>query len=105
MLLGGVWRERVLDAEVTGDQVVADDEASESCLHCDINELVREYIDAQESVDIGELTARMAESLADLILLASESEQGKLLAATIAQLGQAFLGKSEEASDGQDRPH
>jgi hypothetical protein len=41
-----------------------------------------------------ELAARMAESLVELILLAAEEEQVKLLAATIAHLGNAFLEKS-----------
>jgi hypothetical protein len=36
----------------------------------------------------------MAESLVELILLAPEEEQGKLLAATIAHLGNAFPEKS-----------
>jgi hypothetical protein len=36
----------------------------------------------------------MAESLVELILFAPEEEQGKLLAATIAHLGNAFLEKS-----------
>ena len=40
------------------------------------------------------LAAKMAESLVELVLLAPEEEQAKLLAATIAQLGQAFLEKS-----------
>ena len=48
-----------------------DENSSESCLHCEINEVVREHIDAQETVDIADLAARMAESLVELILLAS----------------------------------
>ena len=71
-----------------------DERASESCLHCEINDLVQEYIDGRDNVDIAELAASMAESLVDLILLAPEEEQAKLLAATIAHLGQAFLEKS-----------
>jgi hypothetical protein len=67
-----------------------DERASESCLHCEINDLVQEYIEGQEKVDIVDLAARMAESLVELILLAPEEEQGKLLAATIAQLGNTF---------------
>jgi hypothetical protein len=63
-------------------------------LHCEINEVVREYIEGQENVDIVELAARMAESLVELILLAPEEEHGKLLAATVAHLGHAFLAKS-----------
>jgi hypothetical protein len=77
------------------EQIVPQDESSsESCLHCEINDLVQEYIERQERVDIVELVAKMAESLVDLVLLAPEEEQAKLLAATIAQLGQAFLEKS-----------
>jgi hypothetical protein len=41
-----------------------------------------------------ELAAKMAESLVELVLLAPEEEQAKLLAASIAHLGQAFLEKS-----------
>jgi hypothetical protein len=77
------------------EQIVPQDESSsESCLHCEINDLVQEYIERQERVDIVELVAKMAESLVELVLLAPEEEQAKLLAATIAQLGQAFLEKS-----------
>jgi hypothetical protein len=76
-------------------QIVPEDEgSSESCLHCEINDLVQEYIEGQEKVDIVDVAARMAESLVELILLAREEEQGKLLAATIAHLGNAFLEKS-----------
>jgi hypothetical protein len=38
--------------------------------------------------------ANIAESVVDLILLAPEEERAKLLAATTAQLGQAFLEKT-----------
>jgi hypothetical protein len=87
-------------------QIVPEDESSsESCLHCEINDVVREHIESQEKVDIADLAARMAESLVELILLAPEEEHGKLLAATIAHLGHAFLGKSGEIGDGQDTTH
>jgi hypothetical protein len=74
--------------------VPGDESSSESCLHCEINDLVQEYIEGEEKVDIVELAARVAESLVELILLAPEEEQGKLLAATIAHLGNTFLEKS-----------
>jgi hypothetical protein len=48
--------------------------------------VVREHIEGQEKVDIVDLAARMTESLVELILLAPEEEQGKLLAATILTL-------------------
>jgi hypothetical protein len=63
------------------DQIVPQDEStSEGCLHCEINDLVQEYIEGQEKVDIVELAAKMAESLVELVLLAPEEEQAKLLA-------------------------
>jgi hypothetical protein len=71
-----------------------DESPSESCLHCEINDVVQEYVEGKDNVDIAELAARMAESLVDLILLAPEDEQAKLLATAIAQLGHAFLEKS-----------
>jgi hypothetical protein len=63
------------------------------CLHCDINELVQTHID-RGGADLAELAARIAESLADLILLAPESEQSKLMADAIASFGHVFLEKS-----------
>jgi hypothetical protein len=63
------------------------------CLHCDINELVQNHID-RGGADVAELAAKIAESLADLILLAPENEQSKLMADAIASFGHAFLEKS-----------
>jgi hypothetical protein len=42
--------------------VVQGERSSESCLHCEINDLVEEHIEGQESVDIADLSARMAEA-------------------------------------------
>ena len=47
------------------------------CLHCDINELVQKHME-REGADLAELAARMTESLADLILLAPETDQSNL---------------------------
>jgi hypothetical protein len=63
------------------------------CLHCDINELVQKHLE-RDGADLAELAARMAESLADLILLAPEAEQSKLMADALANLGHAFLEKT-----------
>ena len=77
------------------DQIVPQDEsASESCLHCEINDLVQEHVDGQETVDVAQVAARIAESLVDLVLRAPEEQQAQLLAATITYLGQAFLEKT-----------
>jgi hypothetical protein len=87
-------------------EVVPEDEnSSENCLHCEINDVVREDIESQEKVDIADLAARMAESLVDLVMLAPEEEHGKLLAATIAHLGHAFLGKSGDIEGDSDTAH
>jgi hypothetical protein len=80
---------------VSKREVVPQDESpSESCLHCEINDLVQEHIEGQEKVDIVALAANMAESLVDVVLLAPEEEQATLLAVTIAHLGHVFLEKS-----------
>jgi hypothetical protein len=80
---------------VSKREVVPQDEnAVGSCLHCEINDLVQEHIEGQETVDIAEVAARMAESLVDLVLLAPEEQQAQLLAATITYIGQAFLENS-----------
>jgi hypothetical protein len=74
------------------------------CLHCDINELVKERL-ARGNEDLGELAAMMAESLAELILLAPEVEQSKLMADCLAHLGHAFLEKSELDPDDAGARH
>jgi hypothetical protein len=65
------------------------------CLHCDINDLVEKYLEKNEAVDITDLAARMAESLAELIVfVAPPEEQAMLLAHTIAHLGEMVIEKS-----------
>jgi hypothetical protein len=74
---------------VSKREVVPQDErAVESCLHCEINDVVQEHVEGHETVDIAEMAARMAESLVDLVLRAPEEQQAQLLAATIAYVGQ-----------------
>ena len=91
---------------VSKREVVPQDErASESCLHCEINDLVQEHVEGQERVDVVALAANIAESLVDLILLAPEEEKVKLLAATIAHLGYVFLEKSGAIEEGSETAH
>jgi hypothetical protein len=61
------------------------------CLHCDINELVRERIEGQESVDLPDMVARISESLAELIMLAPKDQWAGLIAEAIRHLGQTVL--------------
>jgi hypothetical protein len=63
------------------------------CLHCDINELVRERVERGDA-DLGELISMILESLAELILLAPETEQAKIMADAMVQFGHMFLEKS-----------
>jgi hypothetical protein len=70
------------------------------CLHCDINELVEKRLE-RESADLAEIAGRIAESLADLILLAPADEQAKLMADAIANLGHAYLEKSDAIEAGE----
>jgi len=90
---GGKGREGDL-ALVKGEIVPQDERSSESCLHCEINDLVQEYVEGQEGGDLTDLAARIAESLVDLVLLAPEEEQARLLSVSIAHLGHTFLEKS-----------
>jgi hypothetical protein len=73
------------------------------CLHCDINELVQKRVEEGDE-DIAKLAARMVESLADLILLAPENDQSKLMADALAHFGQAFLERGDE-SEGSEARH
>ena len=63
------------------------------CLHCDINELIREHVEGGTD-DLVEIASMMAESMADLVLLAPEEERANLLAHTVSALGQVVLEKS-----------
>ncbi len=63
------------------------------CLHCDINDLVREHVE-RGTIDLVEIASMMAESVADLVLLAPEEARANLLAHVISMVGQMVLEKS-----------
>jgi hypothetical protein len=79
----------------------------ESCLHCEINELVREHIDVagDDQINLPDLLAKMGESLVDLILLGPQDQWGDLLAAAIRDIGQAFLEKGGAIESSTDTAH
>ena len=87
-------------AEVKAPPPADDDE----CLHCAIVDMVEERI-AAGGADVGDLTALIAESLVDVILLVPESEQAKLLAHTVSALGDLFLQKSGVDGGGSGSTH
>ena len=70
--------------------------SEERCLHCDINEVVREHLEGagKDAINLPDLIAKMGESLVDLILLGPEDQWSNLLAAAIRDIGHAFLEKS-----------
>ena len=61
------------------------------CLHCDINELIRERIEGQENVDLADMVARVSESLAELIMLGPQDQWAVLLAEAIRHLGNTMI--------------
>jgi len=67
------------------------------CLHCDINDLVRERIEGKSDVGLSELVAKMSQSLAELIMLAPEDVWAALLAQAIRDLGDTILADNGEA--------
>ena len=74
------------------------------CLHCEINELVQQRMSGGDA-DFGEVAAMMAESLADLILLAPEDSQPALMAHALSVFGHMFLEKSGATEGGTNATH
>jgi hypothetical protein len=73
------------------------------CLHCEINEVIREHIDkTKEEVDLSELVARATESLVDLILLGPEEEWGNLLAEGTGNSGTSVPDVEAGLGDGRN---
>ena len=88
-----------------GDIRRSDDMSGESCLHCDINDVVREHIGraGDDPVYLPELIAMVGECLVDLIMLGPEEQWGNLLAEAMRQMGDVFLEKS--GATGGDTAH
>ena len=63
------------------------------CLHCDINDLVQKHVEGGTN-DLVEIASMMAESMADLVLLAPEEDRANLLAHVVSAVGQMVLEKS-----------
>jgi hypothetical protein len=74
------------------------------CLHCEINQLVQERFERGET-DLVEMASMIAESLADLILLAPESDRSNLMAHTLSAFGQIVLEKSGPLDGGSNATH
>jgi len=70
-------------------------ECADDCLHCAINELIGERLEGGTVVDVTDLTAKITESLADLIIASvEERDRANLIAHTLQHLGAYLLLKS-----------
>ena len=73
-------------------------------MHCAIIDMVEERIVAG-GADAATLASLVAESLVDLIMMVPEEEQAKLMAHTVATLGDLFLQKSGAEEGGSGSRH
>ena len=64
------------------------------CLHCDIHELLESQLQNREA-NLAEITGKVTEVLADLILMAPADEQSTLMADVLANLGGFLLEKKD----------
>ena len=71
------------------------------CIHCDIHDLLESHLQGNE-VNLAEVAAKVAEVLADLILLAPPDQRATLMADVLANLGQFVLEKGEGATPQSD---
>jgi hypothetical protein len=73
------------------------EEKESDCLHCDINDVVRNHIEQNTPANLPELVAKVGESLVDLILLGPKEEWANLLAEAVSHIGHVFLEKNGAA--------
>jgi hypothetical protein len=66
------------------------------CLHCEIHDMLESHLQG-EQVNLPEIVAKVTEVLADLILMASPSDQTALMADVLANLGGMVLEKIQES--------
>ena len=65
------------------------------CIHCDIHDLLVPEL-ASEEADLGQITAKVTEVLADLVLSAAPEDRTALLADVVANLGHLVIEKGEQ---------
>ena len=71
------------------------------CLHCEINQLVQERFESGDT-DLVEMASMLVESLADLVLLAPESDRSNLMAHALSTFGQIVLENGGAIDGGSD---
>jgi len=72
------------------------------CLHCDIHAMLESHLQG-EHADLSEIAARVAEVLADLILMAPPEDQTLLMSQVLSNLGSMVFEKSQEIDSGNPR--
>ena len=76
------------------------------CIHCDIHDLLEPEL-VRDGADLGAIAAKVAEVLADLVVMADPRDRAALLADVIANLGHMVLEKGEQpegAAGGEAKP-
>jgi hypothetical protein len=68
------------------------------CIHCQIHDLLESHLQNQE-INLADITFKVTEVLADLILMAPPEDQGMVIADILKNLGQFVLEKDGEAED------
>jgi hypothetical protein len=89
-------------AQIEGRKSSHKENHMSDCLHCDIHELLEDRLQNQE-VNLAEITAKVTEVLADLILMAPSDEQSTLMADVLANLGSFVLEKKEDTDPAKPR--
>ncbi len=64
------------------------------CLHCDIHDLLEPHLQ-RDGADLADITAKLTEVLADLILMTPPEERWLLVADVMQNLGGMILEKGE----------
>ena len=65
------------------------------CIHCDIHDLLEPEL-SRDGADLGAISAKVTEVLADLVVMADPQDRAALLADVIANLGHFVLEKTEQ---------
>jgi hypothetical protein len=78
--------------------------ADQECLHCEINDLVSERLEAGNT-NLVDHACAIAESLAEVILLADETEHARLIAEVLAVFGRTLSEKAARFESGEGATH
>jgi hypothetical protein len=80
-------------------------EENEPCMHCDINDVVRKYLDRNTTIDLSEFVGQMTDCLAELIPLAPEDQRANMFAEAMRGLGESYLVKLGLLEEGTATAH